>query len=179
MRIQIRDFRFRFGICSIPKLLFRFLFRMRLGRSIRFPWASRSFGERAWWRMSQQRLLVDGLHTKTIPGTSRVHPAHMVEGWDLQSGIIHRDCYCIRAAPFSVYVWYGESLGRTGTHDNSIRQVNSLFAFCLELFTCIGFEDGSRKIWWGTMCHILSGCLIRLRLVIPTAIARRANSRVH
>ena len=41
------DFLCLFAIRSIPKLLFRFLFRMRLGRSISFPWASRSFGERA------------------------------------------------------------------------------------------------------------------------------------
>ena len=83
--LKVRDFRFRFAISSRPKLLFRFHFRMRLGRSIKFPWASRSLSECAWWRISQHRLLVDGLHTKTIPGTSRVHPAHMVEGWDLQS----------------------------------------------------------------------------------------------
>ena len=99
---------------------------------------------------------------------------------------------------FGLAVWYNTSslpLHSCGTffsvrmiwrvigsywHAWQLNQTSKLtFCFFVELFTCIGFEDGSRKIWWGTMFCILSSCFIRLRLVIPAIIARRANSRVH
>ena len=97
---KVRDFRWRFGIRSTPKLLFRFLFFMRLGLSISFPCALRSFGERAWWSISQHRFRADGLQTNTMPRTSRVHPAHIVEGVDLQSGMMQRACHFICVPPF-------------------------------------------------------------------------------
>ena len=79
---KVRDFRWRFGIRSTPELLFRFLYFMRFGHSISFPWASRGFGERAWWRISQHRFRADGLQTNTMSWTSRVHSAHIIESSD-------------------------------------------------------------------------------------------------
>ena len=68
--LRVRDFRFRFGMRSTPKLLFRFLFFLSLGRSIGFPCASTGYGERAWCKISQHRFLSRplGLQTKTMIG---------------------------------------------------------------------------------------------------------------
>ena len=105
--LRVRDFRFRFGMRSTPKLLFRFLFFLSLGRSIGFPCASTGYGERAWCKISQHRFLSRplGLQTKTMPATSRVHPAHIKLGDELQLGIMQLCCHPIFTPPFPSALW--------------------------------------------------------------------------
>ena len=118
MRIQSKRFPLALRNTLNTKTAVSLPFFMRLGRSISFPCALRSFGERAWWSISQHRFRADDLQTNTMPRTSRVHPAHIVEGVDLQSGMMQRAYHFICVPPFWPYTWKAVSLGRTGTHDS-------------------------------------------------------------
>ena len=105
--LRVRDFRFRFGMRSTPKLLLRFLFFVSLGRSIGFPCASMGYEERAWCKISQHRFLSRplGLQTKTMPATSRLHPAHINLGDESQLGIMQLCCHPIFTQPFPSALW--------------------------------------------------------------------------
>ena len=95
----MRDFRWRVGIRSTPELLFRLRFFMRFGRSISFPSASRSFGERV--DEESPSIAFEQTAYKRIQCLGHLgHPAHIVESSDLQSGIMQRACHFICDPPF-------------------------------------------------------------------------------
>ena len=108
------------GTSWLPRLLFRLLFRVRLGRSIVFPSESTGLGERAWWSFFQQSLSSEGWQTCTRPTVSLVQPMQIVLGLDSHAGLIQVACiHVVTATPGCPYWWYFSSTSRIGTNDSS------------------------------------------------------------
>lgn len=117
---KTRGFFTALGTLSVPRLLFRFLFRVSFGRTIGLPCESTEVGLRAWWSISQQRLLLDGLQIYTMPVTSRVQPRQNVVGFDLQPGTIQEPWKPPFIPPFPhVCQPASSSELRIGKHSNS------------------------------------------------------------
>jgi len=72
------------GCCSVS------FFFVSLGLGIGLPSPSTGCGARARWSFSQHCRSSEGLQTKTNPSVSRVQPMQMLNGFLLQSGLMHR-----------------------------------------------------------------------------------------